>query len=172
MLRVIVPWTRLHDATIRSLNKHAPHYERVELDASDDDAYWRLLCELWSAAEPFVLVEHDMEIHAGVIETFESCRRDWCVFPYEGPPHPMAPRNRVFRCALGCVRFRPPVMHAHPNLIQSLAEGQTLIFGRYANTDWNRLDSQIASLLFQRGVRACEHEPWVTHHHDYTTTTA
>lgn len=166
-MRIVVPYTSLHEATTRSLDQHAPDHELHQLNPDDETGYWRLLTGLWESAEDFAIIEHDMEINDQVIPAFHACNHAWCVYPYEGPPHPLAPRNRVFRCALGCTRFRSELTTRYPTLLRSLhnPRSTTIIFGRQANTRWDALDSQIASLLYQHGERQHEHTPWVNHHH-------
>lgn len=163
-MRIVVPYTRLHERAIRPLMDLRLGAQAFAYVGQDDEAYWRLLCELWADAEDFLIVEHDMELHAEVIPQLVACENDWCVFPYSGS-QPIWTRKRtdnpprtpvVFRCALGCTRFRRQLMLDEPQAITHMR----------LHT-WRRLDSQLASYLFQHGYKACEHEPHVIHHHDY-----
>ena len=176
-MRIVFPFTpeSVHIAASLALT-NVPNVEYVPLLHTDarssgyaDDlpecAYWRLVRDLWVSGEDFAIVEHDIEIHAAVIPAFESCESGWCVFPYEGQQpiytsrrHPsLQPRApRVFRCALGCTRFRSEFTAKHPLALEHMR-----------HKHWRRIDSQLASFLFQHGEKACEHEPHVIHHHDY-----
>jgi hypothetical protein len=167
----------LHPATRRWLDSHAPAAELVELPATDakgssgysedlpECAYWRLIRDLWVSGDDFMLVEQDMQPHADSVRVFAECTAGWCVFPYPGEQpiwtsrrHAEPPRaTRVFRCALGCTRFRAEFTAKHPLAVEHMR-----------HKHWRRVDSQLASFLFQHGEKACEHEPQVVHHHDYS----
>jgi hypothetical protein len=164
-VRIVVPYVApAHATTIGTVHLYAPDADWVEIDRGDDEAYWRLLADLWSASEDFMLVEHDMELNGGEVEAFEECPNSWCVAPYEGKQpiwtgrrNQQAPRGPVvFRCALGCTRFRSSLLLELPDAVTHMRLKH-----------WQRLDSQLASYLFQHGKKACEHEPYVTHLHDY-----
>ena len=77
-MRTVVPTTRLHPTTGRLLNKYAPGHERVFLTGMD--GYWQLVTELWGNGESFMLVEHDIGIHANVLPDFAACPSWWCGF--------------------------------------------------------------------------------------------
>lgn len=124
--------------------------ERVHLEREEPEAYWALLRDLWASGGDFAIVEHDNVIHAGVLPTFTACPNPWCVFPYWG-------EKNVFRCALGCTRFRAALCALYPRMIEDLPLRR-----------WDRLDSQLATFLHRAGLLACEHEPLVEHVHDYT----
>src|SRR6185437_4434063 len=70
--------------TRHALERYAPNTEFVAL-GENTSAYWPMLCRLWSEREPFVLVEHDVEIHERTIRALTYCPQPWCVFPYPGP---------------------------------------------------------------------------------------
>ena len=147
-----------------ALMTHWPDFEEHELDPADDNAYWRLLDGLWNAGEDFAIVEHDIEIHADVLPTFESCPEPWCTFPYLGRSFKNYPVP-VLRCALGCVRFRADLLRANPGLLEAMLPGPS---GSLRNPKhWRRCDSLLATVLQRRGYSVHEHEPHVIHHHDY-----
>jgi hypothetical protein len=157
-MKVVMPWTERYDPhSVQTLIAHTPHagaitWARVDVD---DEAYWRLLSDLWTQHEDFVIVEHDIEIHSDVLPAFESCTAPWCVNAYFGQPYKRYPVP-LLRVALGCVRFRGEFTAKYPNILEGLT-----------NRHWRRLDSLIATRLQQYGERAHEHEPNVVHHHDY-----
>lgn len=175
-MRVIVPYVPpAHARTIATVDIHAPEADWVDVSGSDQ-AYYRLLAELWASGEDFMLVEHDMELLGGEADAFTACRSPWCTFPYEGSqpiytsrgrlnPPPRAPR--IFRCALGCTRFRAELTAELPDAVAHMARKQHPWGDGFSSTHWRRLDSQLASYLFQHGHKVCEHQPHVIHHHDY-----
>lgn len=162
-MRVVAPYTAFHPLTEAWLREYAPPVEYVHLE--HDSAYWDLLCSLWASGDDFALIEHDMVPHDTTLPGFLDCPNGWCLHPYEGAPILGTPRRRIFRCALGCTRFRGEFTARYPDTVSRLRHTSTTIFGRYCNTTWDRMDSQIASILFQSGERPCEHEPMVDHHH-------
>jgi hypothetical protein len=166
MIRVVCPFAgpgRPHPATRAALDAYAPHWEAIDV-SGDGDAYWRLLRDLWSAAEDVVLVEHDIEITAGVVPAFEACPQPWCVHPYRIP----TPPHLRFRTAspvidltapqvLGCVRWRRELITAHPDAVASLPPER-----RY----WSCLDGFLTLSLHDRGVGSPHvHHPGLWHHH-------
>ena len=155
-------------ATLAALEAFGGPYESVKLPAVDPhgppeqvEAYWRLLCELWATGEDFAIIEHDIEIHEAVVREFTECANPWCVNWYDGQQRTWTGRGDVpvpvvLKCALGCVRFRGELTRTHPRLLSHMTVRR-----------WDRLDSQLASLLQRRGQNAHRHEPDVIHHHDY-----
>ena len=138
-MRVLCCHTSLRDKTRAALERYAPQAEFADV-SGDDYAYWREIAKRWGGGEDLLVVEHDIEIHEDVIDQFELCRADWCVFPYAGKQPVWGGRGvRVpvmLRCALGCVRFRSSLLHKYPSLVADL---------KYRR--WDRLDSQIATLF-------------------------
>lgn len=116
------------------------------------DAYYRLLCRLWVAAESFLVVEHDVEIHAGVIPGLEACGCDWGLYPYPGAGQP----PQLLTSSLGCTRFSAGLLARHPQFMAALPV-----------RDWRRLDCEIHPRLVALGEKPCVHEPPVDHHHAY-----
>lgn len=96
-MRILCCYATLHPATADALSRFAPDAELVDV-AGDDGDYWRAIMSRWTGEDDLLIVEHDIEIHAGVLPQLEACREPWCVFPY--------PLNGYMadRC-LGCTRF-------------------------------------------------------------------
>lgn len=153
---VVVPFTRLHPVTARLLNRHAPGHVRVRLDPGDREAYWRLLAELWRQPGDLLVVEQDVGLRAGVIESLTACRAPWCGFPYR--------IARQVLVALGCTRFTAELKATEPDLLDAV--GQDASGGLPARI-WQRLDVRLAGELRRRGYSAHEHSPSVSHFHRY-----
>lgn len=153
---ILVPYARLHPATARLLNRHAPGHIRVRIGALDVDAYWRLLAEAWRRPGDLMVVEQDIGIREGVVDGLAACREPWC-------GHPYAIGRQMLVC-LGCTRFTAALKAAEPDLLEAV--------GRCADAGvparhWSRLDVRILDELRRRGYRQHEHEPAVRHYHRY-----
>jgi hypothetical protein len=121
-----------------------------------------LLLQLWAAGEPFLLIEHDIEIHERVVRSLRYCPRPWCAFPYSGPGF-HSNGDPMLRESLGCTRFSAKLMRDEPDLLAvAAAMSQGLAAG-----DWRRMDASISPTLKQRGYVVHVHAPPVLHHHLY-----
>lgn len=158
-MRIVVPYTLasdpgvergLHPLCERALARYAPEAEMFDL-GNRPDAYHELLCEVWAAGEAFLVVEHDVEIHADVVPELEACPEPWCLYPY-GIGFPPRPCD----CALGCTRFSADLIAAVPDLMRSLP-----------CRDWRRQDCEISPRLRRDGFTPHVHVPPVRHHHVY-----
>lgn len=155
---IILPHTRLHPATARLANRHAPGHRRVRLDPADMSAYWALLARLWQEPGELIVVEHDIGLHAGVIPGFTACPEPWCGFPY--------PLDRgVMLACLGCTRFRAELKAAEPDLLE--VTGEVTGDGLPAK-DWRRLDVRLGDELKRRGYVMHVHPGPVRHYHRYS----
>jgi hypothetical protein len=153
---VLVPFTRLHPVTARLLNRYAPGHVRVRLDPADDTAYWALLAKMWREPGDLLIVEQDVGIRAGVVESLTECREPWCGFPY-------LIGEQLLVC-LGCTRFTAELKAAEPDLLDVVGEDAT---GGLPARVWQRLDVRILDHLRARGYRQHEHGPSVSHFHRY-----
>lgn len=153
---ILVPYTRLHPATARLLNRYAPGHVRVRIGALDVTAYWRLLSEAWRLPGDLMVVEQDIGVRPGVLEGLVKCRQPWC-------GHPYAIGSQMLVC-LGCTRFTAQLKSAEPDLLEAV--------GRCADAGvparhWSRLDVRILDELRRRGYEQHEHQPSVRHYHRY-----
>src|ERR1019366_7221099 len=82
-LKVVCGYTKIHPRAEAALLQYAPQAERVSV-AESDTAYCALLPRLWEQGETFLLVEHDVAIHATVVPDTAACRELWCAWPYLG----------------------------------------------------------------------------------------
>lgn len=157
-LLILLPYTRLHPATAKLANRHAPGHVRVRLDPADSEAYWRLLAQAWREPGDLVVIEHDIGVHAGVIDGFTACREPWCGHPYQ------LARGIGVRACLGCTRFATGLKAAAPDLLAVVGE---VASGGIPARDWRRLDVRIADELARRGYSLHEHPRTVRHYHRY-----
>jgi hypothetical protein len=162
-LRVVCPYTEFHPLAEAVLKRHAPQAEYFYVGQTDQ-SYFNLLAEVWAAGCGFLLVEHDIEIRAGVVREARACPEPWCTWPYSGPGWSDPAGDALWYESLGCVRFSTQLLAAEPDLM-SVAYAITDRQGRPAG-DWRALDVSIAPTLKDRGYRAHHHRP-VLHHHFY-----
>jgi hypothetical protein len=153
---ILLPYTRLHPATARLANAHAPGHVRARIDPADAEAYWRLLAEQWRQPGDLIVIEQDIGIHAGVIEGLTACDRPWC-------GHPYAIGQQLLVC-LGCTKFSAALKAAEPGLLDAVGEDAT---GGQPARVWQRLDVRILDHLRARGYTQHRHEPPVAHYHRY-----
>lgn len=119
----------------------------------DDEAYWRLLADLWAAGETFTIVEHDISPTPDALASFDDCPGDWCACPY---PY-LNLRDPV---GLGCVRFRTALMSRQPDLMEVVA---CMSDAAHPPKHWCRNDAWMTETLLQRGEPRCSSHPWVEH---------
>ncbi len=153
---ILIPYTRLHPATARLANRHAPGHRRVRLDPADMSAYWRLLAACWREPGELIVIEHDIGVHAGVIPGFAACPQPYCAHAY--------PIDGTIAACLGCVRFSAELKAAEPDLLEEVGEDASA--GLPAR-DWRRLDVRILDALRKRGYQQHRHLPNVAHYHRY-----
>jgi hypothetical protein len=162
--RVICPFVpgKLRLETDAALTLYAPQAERVDV-SGDGQAYWRLLCELWAAGKDVAIVEHDVELHHGVLPQFSACPEPWCLFAHEVwlPPERVgaSPRRAAafFPFQLQCTRFRAPLLRKHSDIVSRL---------QGACRHWMGLDVHIGVELQRRGVPGPHvHQRAIRHHH-------
>lgn len=151
---ILVPHTRLHPTTARLLNRYAPGHVRVRLDPGDPYGYWRLLASLWREPEDLLIVEQDVGIRAGTVESLARCGEPWC-----GHPYPIGAQLLV---CLGCTRFTADLKAAEPDLLDAVGEDDS---GGMPARDWRYLDVKILTHLRGRGYTQHRHEPPVAHYH-------
>jgi hypothetical protein len=154
---ILLPYTRLHPATARLANRHAPGHVRVRLDPGDMSAYWRLLAKAWREPGDLVVIEHDIGVHAGVLPGFAACPEPYCGHAY--------PLDRgVLLACLGCTRFAASLKAAEPDLLDVV--GEVTGDGLPAR-DWRRLDVRTGDELRRRGYSMHVHAPPLRHYHKY-----
>lgn len=153
---ILLAYTRLHPVTARAANAHAPGHVRVKLNPADDAAYWALLAKVWREPGDLLIIEQDVGIRAGVVESLTECREPWCGFPY-------AIGAQLLVC-LGCTRFTAELKAAEPDLLDRVGEDGT---GGLPARVWQRLDVRILDHLRARGYEQHRHEPAVRHFHKY-----
>lgn len=126
--------------------------------ARSDEAYFHLIAALWAGREPFLLVEHDIEIADRPLRQAKHCKCWWSVSPYAGGFGP----DELLDGSLGFTRFRTQLMDAVPDLM-ARAERSPGPHGP-VERNWRCLDARILGALRAAGHRPHVHDPVVQHH--------
>lgn len=150
-MRVVVPFTDLSIETRTSLEGSEWDYETVDV-SGDDEAYWRLLRDLWDEGETFVVVEHDIVLGAYTLVDLARCEGEWCTCPY--------PYFHGRYYGLGCAKFSDRLIARVPELMD--------LVGKMSDADhpprhWCRLDAWIQRVLAKRSIRPCLRHDEVGH---------
>jgi hypothetical protein len=121
--------------------------ELVEMYRDTD--YARLVINLLSAGEDFVLVEQDVEVRPGFVAGLAECERPWCFHAYAFS----LPYDRVgLVVPLGCTKLRGSII------------GRPALLRRH---HWLGFDSHLGEVLVGEGYEAHRHPGDAIHWHDY-----
>lgn len=155
-MRVCCFYTSLHPACEAAL----PPGTELVWTGADDQHYWRELMARWDGSDDLVTIEHDVEIHDGVLPAFAACGAAWCAFAYEYSP---ATPGTLATGALGCTRFSTRVQRQFPD-IAAQAAAFAVANGLPAVPPWDACDSWLRRALEVEALPACQHEPLVRHY--------
>lgn len=157
-MRIVVPYTRLSVPVLAALDATGRPHELVEM--TDDEAYWRLLRDLWSDAETFAIVEHDIVVHPTVFDELDACPEQWCGFP-----HLYVCGGESGYYGLGCVRFRASLLQAVPDAMEQVGEMSDAI---HPMRHWCTLDKWLQAEVLPRAGMGRHHHPTVLGHEGRT----
>lgn len=147
-MKVVVPFTARHLDTLAG----APDNAEWHYVGNDDQAYWRVLCEVWNNGEDLVIIEHDVVCRPDVIEAFDECLEPWCLNKYHDMCHDAC--SEAWRNALGCTRFRARLQAAVPDAVLSIEE---------RHRHWTVVCDGLGANL--RAARYTHHWHGTVHHH-------
>lgn len=163
-LKVVVAYFRLNPAVPAALERDGITARYCDTSA-DDEAYWRLLRDLWSEGDTFVVLEQDKVPAPGAIQAIHDCPSLWCAYPVprwqDGGYSDFPP--------LCCVKFHALLMERFPKLMEEKVGGVGIGDPRLAvPRHYARLDMAVAlwvHLSIGRGV--CWHpRGMVRHEHE------
>jgi hypothetical protein len=118
----------------------------------EEDDYWSLLTELWSMADEFTVVEHDVVIEPDTLDRFNACASGWCAQRYAYFVGPYA--------GLGCMRFRSRLITRNPDALRRVG---TMSDPTHPARHWCRLDAWLQQVLSASGETLCIHEGTLEH---------
>lgn len=152
MSRVFVPYTRFDERVAQALATAGVPAGFWDVSA-DDEAYWRLLSDLWVQGDGFTIVEQDIVVRADTLASFDRCQNDWC-----GAGYRYLSSDRYV--GLGCTRFRSEFIAAHPDLIEVAGEYSD---NAHPQRHWCTLDAAMQFALRDKGLFACSAHGIVEH---------
>ena len=132
-MQVIVPYSECRRDTVNNLI--APLIKREHNDvefiklASEDDAYWKLMCEIWERRELVVINEHDILPYPTAIQALLDCPYHWCSYTYE------MKGGYGIHHGLGCTKLDSQFMDKFPDAWVNMD-----------STHWQHLDAQLAQM--------------------------
>ena len=147
---MIYPYTdqRTEESHI-ALTRWAPQAERIFVGEGEFD-YGHLLADLWAKQQDFLVIEHDIVIHEGLVEEFANCEEEWCSSPYTYFDQPVTTSGG----GLGCTKFSSQLMRRWPTLMQ---QANALPCAGHPNGHWCTRDWAIYQLLRSGGSFASQY---------------
>ncbi len=156
-MRVVVPYTNLRNETRAAIEASGWDYDPIDV-SSDDEAYWRLLRDLWAAGETFCIVEQDIVVKPETLDGLAACTEWRCAaaYPYFNGLYP----------GLGCTRFSAELLSSVPGAIEEIGSWSDEI---HPLRHWCRLDGWLQTLLKRNyHVPLCTNHGIVGHIRDYS----
>lgn len=138
-MRVVVPFTELHNEVVQVLAGTGYPIDLRDVSASDS-AYWDLVRGLWADGETFCIVEHDVVVRRTSLLELDACSHDWCGFPvsYSGTEY----------AGLSCTKFTDQLIARHPDAFEVIDE---LYDEKHPPHHWCRLDTWLRCYVLERG---------------------
>lgn len=150
-MRLICPFTHIEPRTLDGIRATGRDCTYRDVWASDD-AYWRLLAEMWEACDTFAVVEHDVIVRPDSLDELERCAGDWCAFgvSYGDGGH----------AGLGCAKFTAGITGRHRDALEQIGRRSD---STHPPRHWCRVDGWLDEYLRARGERKCVHGPPLEH---------
>lgn len=126
-MNVYVAYAKLEPETAAAAGPGATYVDT----GGDDEAYWRLLRDLWARKRSFILLEQDIVPPPGALEALEACPHEWCGVPY--------PVGNIWGVFHGCTKYGASIIKRYPEALRSFSS-------RY----WQNLDSQLIAYIGRR----------------------
>lgn len=151
-MKVVVPYTEIAHGVLAALEKTGYTWT-LRYTGDSDEAYWRLLDELWHGGESFVIVEHDVVVRRDSLAELEACGHLWCAFgvPYFVGVYP----------GMACVKFGLELLRRNPQAIERIA---AMADATHPPKHWCRLDGWLRNLLQTSGEVQHVHGPPLEHY--------
>jgi hypothetical protein len=153
-----------HPKCLKAAKRNAPMV-RIVNTSETVFSYWETISFYWQGNDDLLLIEQDIELPEGAVESFEGCPEPWCSYRYSAPG--------IFQWglseSLGCTRFRKEVQMAVP-AAEIAGSTLTLWAGHKvpsaSNIVWNRIDWRISTHLKANGFKVHVHGE-AKHYHSY-----
>jgi hypothetical protein len=111
-MKVVLCYTHLEAAARLALLSDG--IEPVMLETLGQHGYWTALAGLWEQREGFILIEGDIVVWPGAVQSMIDHPADWVARPYW--------INGELIPAFGCVKFSTQLIERHPMLMLDLPE--------------------------------------------------
>lgn len=154
-MKLVVPYTDKLKAIVRDVlldNYKLP--ARFEYVGDNDFSYWKLMRQLWSEHEDFVIVEHDVLPWPGAVEELLGCPYNWCSLGYKINVTSTGRAGYGAYHTFGCTKFSTGLMDAMPKVWDS-----------FESHHWKHLDAQ----FYTHATAICQsphpHRPPAIHLH-------
>ena len=141
--RIIVPYTELNELVIDELGKTGFPLECVPV-SSDDDAYRRLLRDLWQQRRTVFICEHDVLVWPGAVKELFDCSCVWGAYSYE-----LHGGIGIYH-GFGATKITPTLMDAVPDIWNEPCK-------------WDVLDQKLYFAARAVGYEPHPHRPPVVH---------
>lgn len=148
-MRIVCAFSDLSPETEVALPRYAQY---VDVSYSDE-AYFDLLAGLWADGKDVAIVEQDVVVNAGTIQSFRTCPHDCCCAAYQY-------LGSDAYAGLGCIRFRSALMRRFPDLFDLVAKHD---YPGHTPRHWCTCDAAIQRELEKRGESRCLNHARVRH---------
>lgn len=142
---IVAPYAQIFEEARAAL----PRGTRLVDTGTDDEAYWRLLRDLWVDRKTFVIVEHDIIATEAQLTEMEACPAEWCAAPYPFEAWPDL-------LGLGCAKFSQGLMEAVPDALERVSRYTDKV---HPARHWCALDSRLSAVLLESGKKRHVHSP-------------
>ena len=121
--------------------------------SADVYAYWRTIAANWNTGEDLIIIEQDVELQPGVMDSFKECTKDWCAIPYEVKTRDGI--QSVAIGALGCTRFSAK--------LQAEIRSSFIVRG---NCHWSQVALKVNQAMRWGGYKLHMHNNIFLRHHN------
>lgn len=143
-MKLYVPYTKLNPATRITVWEY--DFEFVKLKGKY--GYSEFLKERWDEGKDFLLVEHDVVVWPGAIESLVKCTHPWCAFDYSKDTVWETQEAELRGIPLGCVKITSDFIKQTPDIWDN-------------PVDWHVCDLYLFKCAKEKGLFPHQHFPGV-----------
>lgn len=159
-VRVVVPYVAgmLWASTVMSVIEQGYSVELYPIERAAEHDYPRLLIDEWADPRITIIVEQDIVVPAGGLQSMANCEKPWCTLPYNIS-------GRQETAALGCAKFDAILKDSFPDLAQRASRDHN---GKGGQITWRSLDAALAKALYAATFMPHVHTQFpARHNHRY-----
>ena len=144
-VRVLLPYTKPTAKLQTVIDCLRIQYVQPELVKVGDAAeYWTALRDAWAEGKEFIVVEQDVMVWQGAIESLSTCTHDWCTLP-------TMCHGRMISTTFGCIKFGQQLIERRPGWWDDIP------------TTWFHLDANFTDKMGWPFIKPHVHGPAATH---------